>query len=247
MAQSQALLLGWVWIFSSATAFAGVASRHELGLASSQDEEVVCWHAPLRTWPPEDTAAAWAAADRRQLPTEDCGRVHRTSQGGFVEGYVEEWLEHDLSGEAYEERWHRLQPAALGVDGGSIALARIHEAPFELLVVTAGRFGYFRDGRSSALVAELVELDRRGVGLEKLLLDGSRPIESRRAMVNCEASVGVLDGWIIEHAVLPWRVGTRLQLSRSDGWVDLTASSRPSAALHNAVESLLQQVEAVEL
>lgn len=241
-----------VWIFSTATAFAGLASRHDLSIppsvqASEHVEEVVCWHAPLRTWPPEDVAASWSAADKRLLPTEDCGRLHHALQSSPVAGTVEEWFEYDLSGEAYEERWHRLQPAAPNSDGGSIALARIHEAPFELLVVTEGRFGYFRDGRSSALVSQLTDLDQHGIGLDKILLDDSRPLEWRRAAVDCEASVGVLDGWLIEHAVLPWKVGTRLRLSRADGWVDLTAGSGPSEELRYAVESLLQQVEAVEL
>merc|ERR1719272_2479232 len=99
-------------IFSTSSAFAGLSCVHEQAKLSpgrrrkfppslaGKRETVSCWHSTLRAWPPEETAGSWAAADKRQLPSEDCGRVHHTGTSDD-EGKVDEWFEYDLSGEEF--------------------------------------------------------------------------------------------------------------------------------------------------
>lgn len=251
-----------LWIFASANAFAGlscVLEEEGPGLVGC-GAEVSCWHAPLRLWPPEDVSASWRAALLGRLPTEDCGRVCYSLGGGKARlppstTFVEEWYEYDLSGEGYEELWRRMPDAPItlqhtvaleqmGSLSASLAAARISAEPFELLVVAAGRFGYFRDSRSPALAVELRALDAAGLGLDKLILDDSRSLAWRRAALNCEASVGIVSDWRIEHSALPWLIGTRLRLARGDGWVDLAAggvAATPSPELIHAFELLLQE------
>lgn len=253
-------------LFGGTTAFAGLACvLHEEGAPGAPTPrgcgpEVVCWHACLRTWPPEDPEAAWAAAKAGGHPTEDCGRVRHSppgaaGAGGGAGGAVHEWYEYDLTGEGYEELWRRLPPAEAsaaggGGDGGarageeallrgSAALARVAAAaaggavaPFELLVVSSGRFGYFRDNRPPSLLAELRALAAEGDStLEALLLDASRPLEWRRAAVDVECSVGrVAPGWRIEHSLFPWRVGRQLEVACAAGLEPLEAGASDGAA-----------------
>lgn len=223
-------------IFGRCTAFAGLACVLEDGLeVPGCGPEVVCWHACFRTWPPEDTAACWAAMQVGQHPTGDCGRVCHRAAG---ERYSE-WYEYDLSGKGYEELWRRLPPApaAAGLDG-SAAFARCTAGaagPFEMLVLQEGCFGYFRDSRPPGLSAELRELSRNGLGLDAVLMDPTRSIEWRRAAVDCECSVGTCDGWRIEQSILPWRVGAQLRLVLPEGLTCLETGAYMSPALRSAI------------
>jgi len=161
-----------------------------------------------------DVTENWKAAWRGQHETSDCGRVRHVADADADAGHVSEWFEYDLSGEAYEEFWRRLPELSstdAAADGSGAAACTTEQGSYELLVAHRGRFGYFRDNRSSALVEEIDTLCKQGYTLDTLLLDESRTLEWRRSIVDCECSTGTCADWRIEQSILPWRVGTVLE------------------------------------